>query len=346
MSQARPHAWFAFAILFTASTGPVLAQPQANAPPAQFLKTNTAVGYTVDPAWPQRPESVAPWEAMSSIAIDAQGNVWTLNRGLDPVQVYDASGKFLRTWGRGTITKPHHLRIDRNGDIWITDIAHHVIQKFSPGGELLLTIGTPDKPGVDETHFDKPTDVAIASSGDVYISDGYGNNRVVQCDAQGKFIRAWGKLGVAPGEFNLPHSIVIDSNDRVYVADRNNVRVQVFDSTGKFLDQWTDLMVPWGLSITKDNDLWVCGSSPMLWWTEGQHVIPLGCPPKDQLFMRFSTDGRVRHVWSVPKAMDGFERPGELNWVHTLVADAQGNLYAGDIMGKRVQKFVRIEPSK
>jgi streptogramin lyase len=310
----------------------------------QYPKTSTAVSYEVDASWPQRPDSVAAWDAMSGVAVDADDRVWTFNRGLDPVQVYSADGKFIRTWGRGTIGKAHHIKIDKDGNIWISDTGHHVIQKYTPGGEVLLTIGTPDSPGESNTQFNMPTDMAIAPNGDVFISDGYRNNRIVHCDAKGKFIKEWGKLGGAPGEFNLPHAIGCDSQGRVYVADRNNVRVQVFDASGKFLDQWTNLIVPWGICVTKADDIWICGSSPMPWWTESQYQTPLGCPPKDQMLIRFSTDGRMRQLWTVPKAQDGFERPGELNWVHSAAVDSKGNLYAGDIMGKRVQKFVRRAP--
>jgi DNA-binding beta-propeller fold protein YncE len=311
-----------------------------------YLVGNTAVSYEVDPGWPQRPDSVAAWGAVSGVAVDKHDNVWMFNRGPDPMQVYTADGKFVRTWGRGTIGSAHHIKIDDDGNIWISDIGHHLVQKYSPAGEALLTIGTADQPGEDETHLNKPTDMALASNGDIYVSDGYGNNRVVQFDKQGKFIRSWGKLGTGQGEFNLPHAIAIDKQDRVYVADRSNVRIQVFDRTGKYLDQWTDLVTPWGFCLTKDDQLWVCGSSPMPWWTASQYTFPLGCPPKDQVFMRFATDGRLQQLWTVPKGMDNFERPGELNWLHCVAFDSRGNLYCGDIIGKRIQKFVRREPSK
>jgi 6-bladed beta-propeller protein len=183
-----------------------------------------------------------------------------------------------------------------------------------------------------------PTDMAITPAGDVYVSDGYGNARVVHFDKNGKFVKAWGKPGTKPGEFSIPHSIAVDSKGRLYVADRNNVRIQVFDADGKFLEEWRDLLVPWGLAMTKDDELWACGSSPMPWRDED---TTLGCPPKDQVFMRFNTSGKILQVWTVPKGEDGKEKPGELNWVHAIALDSQGNLYAGDINGKRAQKFVR-----
>ena len=113
--------------------------------------------------------------------------------------------------------------------------------------------------------MNQPNDVAFAPNGDIYVSDGYGNDRVVVFDKAGKYIRSWGKLGTGPGEFSQPHSIVLDSKDRVYVADRNNVRIQIFDSKGKFLTEWKNIITPWAIAITKTDEIYVCGSSPMLW---------------------------------------------------------------------------------
>ncbi|HWA98427.1 MAG TPA: peptidyl-alpha-hydroxyglycine alpha-amidating lyase family protein [Pirellulales bacterium] len=322
----------------------VIASSLATAQTTDYLRANTAIGYEVDPHWPKRPSSVAPWGHMPGVAVDADDRIWTFNRGEDPVQVYSADGKFIRTWGRGSLGLAHHLKIDADGNVWLSDIGRHVVEKYTPAGERLLTIGTPDQAGESETKLNKPTDMAIAANGDVFISDGYGNNRVVHVDRNGKFVKSWGKLGTAPGDFNLPHAIAIDSKGRLYVADRNNVRIQVFDQSGKLLDVWSDLVVPWGFCMTDGDDLWVCGSSPMRWWTPSQYTIPLGCPPKDQVFMRFSTDGRLRQLWTVPKALDGFERPGECNWVHGIAVDSRGNLYVGDILGQRIQKFVRVAP--
>jgi DNA-binding beta-propeller fold protein YncE len=256
------------------------------------------------------------------------------------VQVYDADGRFLRAWGKDTIKSAHHIKIDHEGNVWIADIGQHVVQKYTPEGKLLLTLGTKDHAGTDSTHLNMPTDMAITPQGDVFVSDGYGNARVVHFDKQGKFVKAWGKLGSKPGEFSIPHAIAY-CKGRLYVADRNNVRVQVFDPSGKLLDVWQNVITPWGLCVTKDDEIWVCGSSPMQWRKED---AALGCPPKDQVFMKFNADGKLLQLWTVPKGADGLERPGELNWVHAIAVDSRGNLYAGDIKGKRAQKFVRQEP--
>ena len=205
-----------------------------------------------------------------------------------------------------------------------------------------MYIGTPGIAGNDENHLNKPTDMAIASNGDVFISDGYGNARIVHYDKNGKFINDWGTLGNTDGRFSIPHAIAIDSKDNIYVADRNNVRIQVYDTSGKQIASWKNIVVPWGFHITDNDDIWVCGSSPMKWGFNPKYpTAPLGCPPKDQVFMRFRPDGKLQQMWFIPKAIDGKEKPGELNWVHCLALDKQGNIYSGDIIGQRMQKFIR-----
>jgi DNA-binding beta-propeller fold protein YncE len=307
---------------------------------SKYPKVNVATAYVIDPHWPQKPEG-AHWAAMPGIAVDAHDNVYLFTRADPPVQVYDASGKFVRSWGDPTLQGAHHVKIDHEGNVWLAVYAAHVVQKYTPEGKLLLTIGTLNHAGCDETHLNQPTDMAITPAGDIYVADGYGNARVVQFTKEGKFVRAWGDLGSKPGQFSIPHAIAVDSKGRVYVADRNNVRVQVFDRDGKCLEEWRGVLVPWGMCMTRDDELWVCGSSPMQWRKSDS---ALGCPPKDQVFMKFNTAGRLLQLWTVPKGIDGLERPGELKWVHAIAVDSQGNLYAGDIIGKRAQKFVRRTP--
>jgi hypothetical protein len=312
----------------------------APAEAGRWPKVNVATAYVVDPAWPRRPDGVG-WDMVPGVAVDAHDNVYLFTRGDPPVQVYDVAGNFLRGWGRGMFDNPHHIRIDPEGNVWAADIGHHVVRQFTPHGRLLRTLGTFDHPGTDASHFDTPTDMAVTPAGDVFVSDGYFNARVVHFDRNGRFIKAWGELGSKPGQFSIPHAIVVDSKGRLYVADRNNARVQVFDPEGRLLDVWDNLLVPWGLWMTPDDELWACGSSPAQWRPE---EAVLGTPPRDQLFMRFDTAGKVRQLWTAPKGFDGLERPGELNWVHAVAVDSHGNLYAGEINGKRAQKFVRRLP--
>ena len=296
----------------------------------------TVIEYVVDPTWPNRPAELGPRAAVAGVAVDQEDRIWCVDRSEVPIQVYSTDGELIRSWGRGQFGSAHSLRFDGQGNVWIADFRQHVVQKFTPEGKLLLTLGVPGQAGEDEAHFNMPTDMAITPAGDVFVSDGYGNRRIVHLDAAGKFIKAWGKYGGGPEEFCLPHQIVVDSRGVLYVADRNSGRIQLFNQDGKFLEQWTNLIMPWGLWISRQDELWVCGSSPQWWRKDGGYP-----PPKDQIFMRFSTDGRVQQLWTVPIGKDGEEQPGETNWLHCVALDSQGNLYAGDINGKRLQKFSR-----
>jgi len=329
----RKTRWVTFALgclatMMTCQTQKVLAQP--NYPPE-----STVVEYIVDPNWPRRPPELGTRGAVPGVAIDEAGNIWCVERCDVPVQVYSPRGELLTSWGKGEFNSVHNIRFDQDGNVWITDFQDHVVKKFTRDGQLLLTLGTPGKSGEDESHFRRPTDTAITPQGDLFVSDGYGNRRIVHFDAQGKFVKTWGTFGSLPGDFVLPHMIVVDSKGVLYVADRNAGRIQLFNQEGKLLDVWDNLIMPWGLWISPEDDLWVCGSSPQWWRKDGSYP-----PPKDQLFMRFSTDGRLRQLWSVPV---GEEEPGECNWVHCIAVDKEGNLYVGDIQGKRLQKFVRTE---
>ncbi len=319
------------------------AKPSAQTEGPQYPRVTLSTWYEVDPSWPQRPANM-PWGRTPGVAVDKSDQVWVFTRANPPVQVYTAGGKLVRAWGEGMIGSTasglgsHQIRIDHGGRIWLADTANHVILQCTPLGKLLKRLGTPGEPGCDETHFNRPTDMAITPDGDVFISDGYGNARIVHFDADGKFVKAWGKLGTGPGEFSLPHAIAPDSKGTLYVADRNNARVQVFDQSGRFLGQWQNVMVPWGLWVTPEDEIWVCGCSPMPWREEDN---TLSCPPKDQVFMKFDTTGRVLQLWTIPKGTDGEEKPGELNWVHGIAVDSKGNIYATDIIGRRAQKFIR-----
>ncbi len=311
-----------------------------------YAKEPVIVEYDVDPTWPQIPDHISRKGWVSGLAIDSQGDIWFFKKGPDPVQVYTADGKFVRSWGKGNFVNPHQLRIDHEGNIWVADFGLHIVQKYTPEGKLLQTLGTRGEKGEDETHFNMPTDMAITPAGDIFVTDGYGNRRIVHFDKTGKFIKAWGKYGSGPGEFVLPHAIVLDSRGLLYVADRNSGRIQIFDQQGKFIDQWTGLIMPWGLSITKDDELWVCGSSPHWWRRHGKYP-----EFKDQIFMKIDSQGRVKRIWTIPLGDIGDDKnnpdvsrlkPGEAVGIHAIAEDAKGNIYLGEIYSERAQKFVPV----
>ena len=308
-----------------------LAQPPPHVPP--YPRMDTAIGYKPDPNWPKEKAPGGDWGAMSSVAIGPDGNIWTFNRGKIPVQVFSPEGKLVKFWGQdgGLFKNPHTVRFDSAGGLWLVDTLTQTVRKFSPDGKVLMTIGTPNEAGADQTHMNQPNDVAFASNGDIYVSDGYGNDRVVVFDKSGKYVRSWGKLGQGPGEFSQPHSIVIDSRDRVYVADRNNARIQVFDSRGKFLTEWKNIITPWALAVTRNDEIYVCGSSPMLWSEVPASQAMLATPPKDQLFMKLDTEGRLKQLWTIP---------GAVSWLHSIAVAPDGSIYFGEVQAKRVQRFV------
>jgi DNA-binding beta-propeller fold protein YncE len=303
--------------------------------PAGYKLIDLSTKYKVDPAWPGRPGD-AEWGDMSGVAVDAKDQVYLFTRANPPIQVYQADGKFVRSWGKEHVVTAHYIRFGPDGNVWLADNGKHVVMQFTPEGKLLRTLGTPGKLGCDQTHLNQPTDMIATKAGDVFITDGYGNSRVAHFDAKGKFVKAWGKFGEAPGQFNLPHGIVMDSKGKLYIADRNNGRVQVFDQEGKFLAQWAGLMVPWGLWINDKDEIWACGSSHMP--KKGKWR---GLPPKDQILLKFNTSGKVLEAWSAPVMIKGVKPlPGQVNWLHAIALDSKGNIYLGDIKGRRAQKYL------
>ena len=196
---------------------------------------------------------------VSAVATDAAGQVYVFQRGpkADPIVVFDAKGKYLRSWGKGMFGNPHGMRVDRQGNVWVTDNGDHQVMKFTRDGKLLLTLGVKRKAATDSQHFNRPTDIAFAPTGEFYVSDGYGNSRVVKFSREGKYIRDWGKKGKGPSEFNTPHSIAVDSKGLVYVSDRENNRIQIFNPDGKFLKQWNHLGATQNIFITPKDEMWI-----------------------------------------------------------------------------------------
>src|SRR6266496_2418583 len=201
--------------------------------------------------WPTLPGQIK-FGQVTGVATDAADRVYVFHRGKNPIAVFDRDGKFLRSWGNGLIKTAHGVRLDRDGNVWVTDLGHHLVTKFDPQGKVLLTLGTKGKAGEAKDRFNKPADVAFAPGGEVYVADGYGNSRVVKFSADGKYLKEWGKKGKGEGEFNLPHAICVDGKGRVYVGDRENDRVQVFDAEGRFLAQWQGIGAPFGLFLTRE----------------------------------------------------------------------------------------------
>jgi DNA-binding beta-propeller fold protein YncE len=282
----------------------------------QHGKTNMPI-LQVDTSWPEKPERFE-WAQMPGITLDDQDQVYIFTRSSPAVQVYKTDGTFVRAWDSGDPNGAHFIRIDPEGNVWAANYIEHVIRKHSPDGKVLLTLGQVGVTGADRGHFDKPTDIAVLPTGDIFVTDGYGNRRVVQFDAKGKYVKEWGEEGNQPGQFALPHSIVADSKGWLYVADRENARIQVFDTKGKLLAVWENVITPWGLWLTKE------------------HIV---LPPPDQMLMKLNLKGEVLLRVPLSKTPVPPGKPGELDWVHGIAVDSKGNFYLGDIQGKRAQKF-------
>ena len=269
------------------------------------------------PTWP--PE--VKLGACSAVATDAGDNLYVFHRGdpEKPILVFDKSGRLLRSFGDGLFKSTHGLRIDRVGNVWTTDNANHTVVVFSPDGKVLLTLGERDVPGDDERHFNKPTDVAFAPNDDFYVSDGYGNSRVVKFDKSGRFLFAWGKKGKGEGEFDLPHAVRLDSKGQVYVADRENQRIQVFTPEGKFVRRIAQGVAPYGLFITPDDTLFVADGV--------KHEV-----------LKLDRDGKV-----LARFGGGGREPGRFLMPHGITVGRDGAVYVAEVTGARVQKFVPAE---
>lgn len=255
---------------------------------------------------------------VAGVAEDAQGNVYIAQPTRLPILVFDRNGNYLRGWGHGELLEPHCVRIDRDGNVWVADIRLHQVKKFTPNGVLLQTFGTKKKRGhVEATKLNGPTDVAFGLNGDVYITDGYGNSRIIHLSHNGTYLGEWGTHGSDPGEFRLPHSIAVDSQGLLYVADRGNARIQVFTPDGTFVREWETKDTPWGLSITPDGKIFVGTGYP--------YTVVV-----------YDLQGNLLAYWGTK--VKG--RPvGAFAQVHMLSADSQGNLYTAELAGHRVQKF-------
>jgi DNA-binding beta-propeller fold protein YncE len=212
------------------------------APPLELQHTE----FTVQP-----PDKGWELGMVSSVAMDGSGAIYLLQRGdkADPVIVVDRSGKILRSWGKGLYKIPHSIRVDPAGNIWTVDAQSSTVLKFTPDGKQLMRIEVGGQPE-SKNPFCGTTDIAFAPNGHLFISDGYGNARILEYTADGKRLREWGSKGTGPGEFRLPHGIAVDENGVVYVADRENGRIQRFDSNGKFLGEWPNLGKAFSVRLT------------------------------------------------------------------------------------------------
>ncbi len=214
--------------------------------------------YRVVENWAKLPDG---WQLtdVASVGVDSKDRVYVFNRGEHPMIVFDRDGKFLKSWGEGLFSRAHGLHIDADDNLYCTDDGDHTVRKCSADGKVLLTIGIPKKPAayMSGEPFHRCTHTALSPKGEIYVSDGYGNACVHKYTPDGKLIKTWGEPGTDPGQFNIVHNIATDADGWVYVADRENHRVQVFDGNGKYEAQWNNLHRPCALCCCggKNSDL-------------------------------------------------------------------------------------------
>jgi peptidylamidoglycolate lyase len=239
------------------------------------------------------------------------------------------NGRLINSWGDNLFIMPHGLAVDNENNIWVTDVGLHQVFKFSHHGKVLLKLGEAKLSGNDSFHFNKPTDIAIAEDGSIYVCDGYGNSRVVKFSASGKYLLAWGKKGSKESEFDIPHGISLDSNGNVYVADRENNRIQVFDPNGKFIKQLADKSFGSICSVAFNktgSKLFSVDDFRFLKLKHrGSDVFVID--PTDKVQSRFGRSGFYK---------------GATTWYHDLAVDQDENIYVGDILGNTIQKFKKV----
>jgi 6-bladed beta-propeller protein len=294
--------------------------------------------------WAQLPAG-RKWGMVIGVDIDRDGKgVWTFDRcgsntcegsNLAPIQHFDADGKLLASFGAGMFVFPHGFYVDRDDNVWASDgraaggIGQTVI-KFSPKGDVLMTLGRPGVAGSGPDTFNAPSDVVVAPNGDIFVADGHGgdtNARVVKFDKNGKFIKAWGQKGSGPGELNEPHGIAMDSAGRIFVADRVNSRLQIFDQDGKFLAEWRQFGRPSGVYIDKNDMIYVADSQ-----SDDKRNMPF----RQGIRIGSAKDGKV-----IAFITDGDPKP---NMPEGVAADADGNVYGGFTDKRTLKKFVKDGP--
>ncbi len=297
--------------------------------------------------WADLPPGLEQWPAVTAVEPGPDGSLYVMHRCFenscagrleDPIVKYDMYGEPLASWGSGLFVYPHGFHVDREGNVWATDArgegdVGHQVFKFSPEGELLMALGKPGVAGEGPDVFNEPTDVVVAPSGEFFVTEGHGagNDRVIKFTSDGVFIMAWGGTGSGPGEFDRPHAIAMDSRGRLFVGDRSNNRIQVFDQDGRFLEEWRQFGRPSGIYITADDTIYVADSES--WgpdnpgWKKGIRIGSV----EDGSVAYFIED-----IESMTDPHSGAEGVG---------VDADGNVYGGVVRRRMLEKHLRRRSS-
>jgi DNA-binding beta-propeller fold protein YncE len=295
--------------------------------------------YEVIEGWEQLP-SGARHRDVAGVAVDSADRLFVLGRGDAQVLVYEADGTFVRAFGKGAFTeRTHGLTIGPDDAVYAVDDGDHTVRKFTADGELVMTIGTVGKAsdtGYKASEglasikragppFNRPTGIVVSPSGELYVSDGYGNACVHRFTAGGELIGSWGGPGNGPGQFNLPHGVAIDQKGRILVADRENDRIQIFDADGGYLDEWKHVQRPTDIAVDADGWIYVA----CLWWRVGQESLVHG-PVRHDLPGHISIldpEGNLLHR----RISADRCAPGNFVAPHTIAVDSHGDIYVGEV---------------
>ena len=272
---------------------------------------------------------------VAGVATNSKGHIFVYTRSRETKLLeFDAKGTFIKEIGKDLygFTFAHVVRVDKDDNIWAVDEGSNMVIEFDPQGKVLMLTGrkpeavegpAPANPRPRMGMFNRPTDVAWDAQGNSFISDGYNNSRVVKLDKNGNWLKAWGDRGTEPGQFHTVHSIATDAKGNVYVADRENYRIQVFDNDGKFLKQWNNIGAPWAICITP-------GPNQVLYTSDSV----LG-----QIY-KMDLDGNILGVFGKPG-----KQLGQFGWIHELSCSQENTLYAAELLNWRIQKLV-LHPAK
>jgi hypothetical protein len=317
--------------------------------------------YRIVDDWAQQLPDGREMGAVGDVTMDPDGDhIWAIVRcdaptelfgwecldsDLDPILKFNLEGELVQSFGGGMFIWPHGIFVDQDGNVWATDAISaartpegtrgHQVVKFSPEGEVLMTLGTPGVPGNGNYSFNAPSDVVIGDNGDIFVTDGHGNstnNRLMKYSSDGTFIKSWGQTGYGPGEFRELHAIAIDSRGRLFVADRWNNRVQIFDQDGNFLATWTQFGRPSGVSFDGQGRIYVADSESDDVQNPGWEMgIRIGDAETGWV------SDFIIFPWGDPRVVMG-------NGAEFVAVDRDGNLYTGEPRPRLIRKYVRVRP--
>ena len=334
--------WFVALVVAASFAGVVFTQSR------ESPRNDLPQPYRTTRDWGQLPAGATKWGAITAVEPAPDGTIYVVHRCFAnscagrkeaPIVKYDASGKILKSWGEGLFIFPHGATVDRDGNLWVTDAGGesgkgHQVFKFSPEGKVLMTLGKPGVSGTTAGLMDQPTDVLVAPNGDIFVTDSHRNgknNRVIRFSKDGTSVKEWGRKGSGRGEISEPHTIAMDSRGRLFVGDRENNRIQIFDQNGKYLDEWHQFGRPSGIFITGDDTIYVTDSESGP--DTGAHELP---GIKKGIRIGSAKDGKVTAFIE-----DSESTVPDHSGAEGVGVDAQGNVYGAVVRRQMLERHVK-----